>query len=774
MAEANTSSVDFKDDLDDMVYVSDGNENSSKDNVKLPSFEVKSGMLPEVQALYPGKRDAIVTDGRPEDLPEPEEKGGDPRYALVIRYVRCNDSHKRFSISSILVQSPLLRKVLAWILRDRFYIPPKSRRPITLSSPFTPFVHRWLNLCSALVSERHPETKSHLQLLYDTLSPELGLTLKSRSDFVKNNTITFNALWMIFAPGDIVFHRRHNRQSAAKVISSTIRSGKHGDFYRLGCKRVQWDGISFGWETIVWNIPKFIGPRNFDSLPVYPLQFHHNVEEVCEELRQNGKAYERLLGVYHKQYRGLALTGLKTNQHIYVDSRIIIDFEAYARHNPDRTALAKPLEEVEMPAPYDSEQSESSSSSDDDDDDDEESVDERSPDTMPALASEDLMLCSNVVKGYSLRDKCWLEFYVDNIHDIEWDENAWDKVVIDGEQKELIYSVTQGHRLHHQGLKNAGLNILISGLTGVGKTLTVESLAESLRAPLFHLTSSDIRLDARDPELETRFADILEMCGKWNAIILLDEAEGRLSNKPHQDHGSDYSLPSQALDQHSATFFTTCRSYTQNPYLGEGLSNRFHITFHLSTPTSAMRKTIWQNSIESHKDLNFAIDTKALAEWPLNGREISHAVTTAKTLTRNGVLNLQHLERVVLASKRVVLKDPVVGDVGGLVSRPMWEESLMKMDKILAADRGFKISGEATRSDDATPRAYGIEKKSEESPISTHFSRCSGMCEKKDVDEAADDIRKHRTSNIALGQYGCSKMAHDTILSASASAILDQ
>ncbi|KAL8657333.1 MAG: hypothetical protein Q9226_002030 [Calogaya cf. arnoldii] len=703
MAEANTSSVIFKDDLDDMVYVSDGSENSSNDNAKLPSLEVKPGMLPEVQALYPGKRDVIVTGGRPGDLPEPEEKGEDPRYALVIRYVRCNDGHKKFSISSILVQSPLLRKVLAWVLRDRYYIPPKSRRPITLLSPFTPFVHRWLNLFSALVSERDPETKSHIQLLYDTLSTELDLTLKARSDFVKNNTITFDALWMIFAPGDIVFHKWHNRQSAAKIIISRVHSGKHEDFYRLGCKMVHWDGNSFGWETIRYKIPKFVGPRKIDSLPVYPLQFHHNVEEVCEELRQNGKAYERLLGVHHKQYQGLALTGLKSNQHIYVDSRIIIDFEAYMRHNPDRTALSKPLEEVELPARYGSEY--------------------------------------NVVKGYSLRDKCWLEFYVDNVHDIEWNDNAWDKVVLDGEQKDLIFSVTQGHRLHHQGLKTAGLNILISGPTGVGKTLTVKSLAESLHAPLFHLTSSDIRLDAGDHNVESRFTDILEMCGKWNAMILFDEAEGPFSNKPHKDHGRNYLLLLQALEQHSTTFFITRGSFAEDPYTESLILNRSHLTFNLPPPTAAMRQAIWQNNIECHKDLNFIIDIKALAEWSLNGRDITNAVTTAKTLTRNGNPNMQHLERVVPASKRVILKDPVAGDVGGLVSRLMWEESIMKMDKILAAEKGFKMM-EPTMSGDSRMRTCGIKMESKESPISTSCSRLRG---EKIVDKAADDIRKSRT-----------------------------
>lgn len=170
---------------------------------------------------------------------------------------------------------------------------------------------------------------------------------------------------------------------------------------------------------------------------------------------------------------------------------------------------------------------------------DSDSTDDDEKTERPVLTDEQLMLCGNSVRGYSLRNKRWLEFFVDNIKDINWKKNAWEDVVLNAEQKELIFSVTQGHRLNHKGPQTKGLNIVIGGPTGIGKTFAVESLAESLRSPLMHLTCADIDLDPSDPDLESPFTDLLEMCGKWNAMLLYDEMQGSLVGNKLENYGNE-------------------------------------------------------------------------------------------------------------------------------------------------------------------------------------------------------------------------------------------
>lgn len=49
-----------------------------------------------------------------------------------------------------------------------------------------------------------------------------------------------------------------------------------------------------------------------------------------------------------------------------------------------------------------------------------------------------LLICSPVVVGYSLASLEWLEFDVRGIEEVNWNEEAWDSLVLDEKMKELI------------------------------------------------------------------------------------------------------------------------------------------------------------------------------------------------------------------------------------------------------------------------------------------------------------------------------------------------
>ncbi|KAL8771423.1 MAG: hypothetical protein Q9209_003091 [Squamulea sp. 1 TL-2023] len=718
MAQNNNLRSKPVEDLDDMVYISDEEDI----NIIKPS-SVKPGMIPEIKGFYPAERDDLtgrchVTDKRPQDLPKPEETEENGRYALVIRYSRCYDGRKNLSVSSIVVQSPLLKMVLGWVLKDYPCMAPELDR-LELVSPFRPFVHRWQRLTNALEWEQDPETKSHIQLFYDALKTELELTLETRSDFLDHKTITFNALWMIFSPGDIIFTTYNKRQVGARLIDSMIDSGRHEDVYRLECEMIHSDGTSFGWGRHSFEIPEFAGMKKIYDLPVFPLYFHRNVDKIKQKLVNNGQAYERLLGFHHKQYQGIALDGYHP---FYVDSRIIIDAETHGCHNPDRQICLKPLRKAKnntSTAPNHSEQSDSSEV--------EEEVAKATnksdkSNTVPALTDEQRMVCGTSVKGYSLRNKRWLDFFVDNIKDIDWKENAREDVVLEEEQKDLIFSMAEGHRLNHQGLQTKGLNVLICGPTGVGKTLTVESVAESLHAPLLYLTSADVDVDPKDPDLESPFTDLLEMCGRWNMVLLLDVANGRLDGDL-LDKEEEYCMDNRFL-------------------------SRFHVTVNLPELSTAMRETIWQKSLESNKDISFFVDRKTLADWPLNGREIANAVTAAKTLARNGTLDMKHLERVIPASKRPIVKDTFVEDVWAFP--PVSKDRKKKKAKKPLVNEVIEIVEEPAKRGDDDGGNWSISgtKKSSKKDV---FEKPDSLGNQQEhgADKARDTqaIRESRTSN---------------------------
>lgn len=75
--------------------------------------------------------------------------------------------------------------------------------------------------------------------------------------------------------------------------------------------------------------------------------------------------------------------------------------------------------------------------------------------------------------------------------------------------------------------------MLLSGPPGVGKTLTAESVAENMHAPLYMMSAGDLGLESHN--VETSLNNVLEMCTKWNAVLLLDEADVFLEQRSAND-----------------------------------------------------------------------------------------------------------------------------------------------------------------------------------------------------------------------------------------------
>ncbi|KAK5023013.1 hypothetical protein LTR16_012389, partial [Cryomyces antarcticus] len=102
-------------------------------------------------------------------------------------------------------------------------------------------------------------------------------------------------------------------------------------------------------------------------------------------------------------------------------------------------------------------------------------------------------------------------------------------LVLPSNQKELILGFTQSQQSLRSTFddviegKGRGIILLLSGPPGVGKTLTAESVAEEMKVPLYMMSAGDLGLDPRN--VESKLQGILEMCTRWNAILLLDEAD---------------------------------------------------------------------------------------------------------------------------------------------------------------------------------------------------------------------------------------------------------
>lgn len=121
------------------------------------------------------------------------------------------------------------------------------------------------------------------------------------------------------------------------------------------------------------------------------------------------------------------------------------------------------------------------------------------------LNDDDLLLAAPVVYGFSLMDKMWrqsalftifvlintqplVEFNVEKIQPIVWNTEAFDKLVLPANRKELLQTLVQAHT---QDLgfddfvkgKGQGLVINLFGNPGVGKTLSAEAISDIIQRP---------------------------------------------------------------------------------------------------------------------------------------------------------------------------------------------------------------------------------------------------------------------------------------------------
>ena len=426
----------------------------------------------------------------PADLVAPAENSESNQYALVVRHVKCYDGRRNLEVHSILVQSDLLKNFLGEVFEGYPGLTMKLDR-VEFKRPFKPFIHRWEQLVKARDAVTDPETKSHVDLLYEVLNEELGSILSRKKDLVKNGVITADLLYAIFEPGDTIFSIVEGRPRA--FIFNNGSTDQCGVF-NIGCKYVDYDG-DFGFTSESFAIPPYEGTLPITSLPVFPLAHHKNKSAIEEVLIARGKLWESYKGYHYKHYEGVAkgyFLGRVVKFHI--KGRIVIDTESYNTFNEN--------ESISVSGSY------------------------------KELDDKKRLLATSALRGYALKDKKWLEFELDGLSEIVWDDRAFNSLVLphaERDMKKLILAFARSQSKRSDSFddviqgKGRGVIMLLRGPPGVGKTLTAESVAEVMKVPLYVLSAGDLGTSAS--RVEDSLKDILNMVPRWGAVLLIDEAD---------------------------------------------------------------------------------------------------------------------------------------------------------------------------------------------------------------------------------------------------------
>lgn len=275
------------------------------------------GMKNGAKHLYAGKEDKRGRfqwqDSIPEDIGDPAENDETAKWALLVRNIKVyNDPQRVLAVQSIVIQSPLLRKLLAGVLKNYPGVTVGLNR-LEFSGKFEPLIHRWTELQDAigkLGSETEEEctTREHAGLLQAVLVKEFKNLIDISQDMKSNRVMTYEYLWTLFQPAATVFARQDGQETALTLLETRYgQTGPGGGpCFWLTCKHVNWDGAKFGINKINLAIIAYTGTRLISSLRVYPLEFHPDGEVVRTRLIDRGAKVEALAGTHYRSYQGVA------------------------------------------------------------------------------------------------------------------------------------------------------------------------------------------------------------------------------------------------------------------------------------------------------------------------------------------------------------------------------------------------------------------------------------------------------------------------------------
>ncbi|RDW78394.1 p-loop containing nucleoside triphosphate hydrolase-25 [Coleophoma crateriformis] len=630
--------------------------------------QAKQGMQCEVKNLYQKEDErgrCTWTEKYPDGLEEAAENEITARYAILVRNKKSFDSRKKLEIDSVVVQSPLLKEILGKVLKDYPGVSTNLNR-LVFSAPFHAFVHRWEQFTTAKDAQEDGEAKEHLQLLYNVLHDELKDIIAARNDYTAKGIITFEHLWTIYQPGCTLFTSEWGRECAVKFIRGNYyEHNKYGPVFGMNTQVLDWDGDKFGFASSQSLVLAYTGTMAIADLDAFPLKFHPNENAIRAKLLKRGKLFEGFHGYHYKAYKAFALGKdfCGNTIKVTVDSRIIIDTYAFGKFNPNRLPHLAPLKSKSNNTPELSDETEDdetyeSEYYDSDDDDSEGYGSDNDLDTgktrkrMP-LSHDQLIYASPRLKGYALKTKQWLEFFVDSVSDIQWNNEAFESLVLPADQKELILAFASSQVKHKDTFddvisgKGKGIILLLSGGPGIGKTLTAESVAEDMKVPLYMMSAGDLGISSN--EVESSLTQILEMVAKWNAVLLLDECDVFLEARSAHDleRNKIVSIFLRTLEYYEGILFlTTNRVKNMDP----AFQSRIHISMEYPNLDAAARSQVWKNFLDRGVRHELGEEEIAtLAKVEINGRQIKNILKTSQLLARHKdmPLRFEHLKTVL-------------------------------------------------------------------------------------------------------------------------------
>ncbi len=238
-----------------------------------------------------------------------------------------------------------------------------------------------------------------------------------------------------------------------------------------------------------------------------------------------------------------------------------------------------------------------------------------------------------LVYMYDLAGHVEVIAHIADLKPYEYQEGIDRCLVIPEETRKLLVVLRQALRLQDHDVvsgKAGGCLILLKGDPGLGKTLTAQVFAEQNHRPLYELQCSQLGISP--PEVEENLRDALLRARRWNAVLLINEADVFVRARSSDIvQNAIVGVFLRLLENlHGVCFLTTNMGTT----IDDAINSRALVHLEYKYPDASERIDLFriQSQIQKINAPETAYESFA-QKHQLSGRDIRQLVKLAKLLT---------------------------------------------------------------------------------------------------------------------------------------------
>jgi len=272
-----------------------------------------------------------------------------------------------------------------------------------------------------------------------------------------------------------------------------------------------------------------------------------------------------------------------------------------------------------------------------DDDDDFDVDDAVLPEVPPEIPVHPFLAVFDLTRHLRLR------VHVSNVDVHVYDTHLAEKLVLPAHLKALVSLLIEHRAGGFQDIvkgKAGGAVVLLAGAPGTGKTLTAEVYAEAEGRALYSVQCS--QLGVKPEDLEEELLKCFARCGRWNAVMLLDEADVYVHTRGNDLHqNAIVGVFLRVLEYQSAVLFLTTNRAED---VDDAIASRCIARLNYTVPTQQDQAKIWRILA----DLSGAM---------LSEKTIGEIVKVNPTLSGRDVKNLLKLGMLMSKGKSITASD---------------------------------------------------------------------------------------------------------------------